>query len=165
MWETAKALLGETPTESEDDARKISTLPMQMGGLGLRSAEQCRPVAFWASWADALPMIAKRNPEVASEAVQKLSQEEPFEGASLSSTQLPAFSILDSRFRKCPCLLAVVPLVRPHLKSHSGHNSSCALSHAPTMPEFAIAPHLFQVLLHERLRLPSFLTESTCQSA
>ena len=31
------------------------------------------------------------------------------------------------------------------------------------MPEFAIAPHLFQVLLRERLRLPLFLTESTCQ--
>ena len=31
------------------------------------------------------------------------------------------------------------------------------------MPEFAIAPHLFQVLLRERLRLPLFLTESICQ--
>ena len=38
---------------------------------------------FWASWADALPMIAKRNPEVASEVVQKLSQEEPLEGCLL----------------------------------------------------------------------------------
>ena len=67
MWETAKALLGEIPTEREDDARKLSTLPMRMGGLGLRSAERCAPAAFWASFADALPMIAKRNPEVASE--------------------------------------------------------------------------------------------------
>ena len=31
------------------------------------------------------------------------------------------------------------------------------------MPEFAIAPNLFQVLLCERLRVPLFLTESTCQ--
>ena len=31
------------------------------------------------------------------------------------------------------------------------------------MPEFTIAPHLFQVLLRERLRLPLFLTESICQ--
>ena len=43
---------------------------------------RCAPAAFWASWADALPMIAKRNPEVASEVMQKLS-------ACLSSTQLP----------------------------------------------------------------------------
>ena len=84
MWETAKALLGEIPTEGEDDARKLSTLPMRMGGLGLRSTERCAPAAFWASWADALPMIAKRNPEVASEVVHKLSQEEePLEGCLL----------------------------------------------------------------------------------
>ena len=43
---------------------------------------RCAPAAFWASWADALPMIAKRIPEVASEVMQKLS-------ACLSSTQLP----------------------------------------------------------------------------
>ena len=35
-------------------------------------------------------MIAKRNPEVASEVVHKLSQEEPLEGCLLGSTQLPA---------------------------------------------------------------------------
>ena len=45
-----------------------------------------------------------------------------------------------------------------HLRSHSGHNSGCTLSHAPTTPEFTIQPHLFQVLLCERLRLPLFLT-------
>ena len=72
MWETAKALLGEIPTEGEDDVRKLPTLPMRMGGLGLHSAERCAPAAFWASWADALPMIAKRNPEVASEVVHKV---------------------------------------------------------------------------------------------
>ena len=62
----------------------------------------------------------------------------------------------------CPCLLAKVLLVRPISGLILGHNSGCALSHAPTTPEFTIQPHLFQVLLHERLRLPLFLTESTC---
>ena len=32
------------------------SLPMRLGGLGLLSAERMRPAAFWASWADALPM-------------------------------------------------------------------------------------------------------------
>ena len=153
MLETAKAL-GEIPTESEDDARKLSTLPMRMAGLGLRSAERCAPAAVWASWGDALTMIAKRNPEVASEVAQKLSQEELLKGACLSSTQLPAHwtgkafiggqaglicttarnhqsaafgtrasghtagsvGLLPSETLvsgSCPCLLAVVPLVRP----------------------------------------------------
>ena len=38
----------------------------------------------------------------------------------------------------------------------------CALSQIPTTLEFTIQQHLFQVLLRERLRLPLFLTESTC---
>ena len=186
MWETAKALLGEIPTESEDDAPKLSTLPMPVGLLGLRSAERCAPVALWASWADALPMIAERNPEVASEVVQKLSQEELLEGCLLElhtashdgkrppecnvrdpgewphGWQYWASSILDSRFRKLSMLAGCSAARQAHLRSHSGHNSGRALSHVPTMPEFAIAPHLFQVLLRELLRLPLFLTESTC---
>ena len=41
VWETAKRLLGHVPAEDEEEARNISTLPMRMGGLGLRSAERC----------------------------------------------------------------------------------------------------------------------------
>ena len=32
-----------------------------------------------------------------------------------------------------------------HLRSHSGHNAGAALAHAPTSPEYVIAPHLFRV--------------------
>ena len=35
------------------------------GGLGLRSAERIRWPAYWASWADTLPMTRERHPEVA----------------------------------------------------------------------------------------------------
>ena len=42
-----------------------TTLPMALGGLGLRSAERSRWPAFWSSWADTLPMIKERHPEVA----------------------------------------------------------------------------------------------------
>ena len=73
-----------------------------------------------------------------------------------------ASSTLDSRFRKLSMLAGQSAARQAHLRSHSGHNSGCALSHAPTTPEFTIQPHLFQVLLRERLRLPLFLTESTC---
>ena len=51
-----------------------------------------------------------------------------------------------------------------HLRSHSSHNAGMALSHAPTAPEFTIPPHLFQVLVLERLRLPLLLTEATCEA-
>ena len=44
--------------------------------------------------------------------------------------------------------------VRAHLRSHSGCNAGGRLSHAPTAKEHTIPPHLFRVLLMERLQLP-----------
>ena len=42
-----------------------TTLPVALGGLGLRSAERSRWPAFWSSWADTRLMIKERHPEVA----------------------------------------------------------------------------------------------------
>ena len=53
-----------------------ATLPMRMGGLGLRSATRCAEAACWASWADALYMVGQRNPEVADMVVRTVSQRE-----------------------------------------------------------------------------------------
>ena len=35
------------------------------GGLGLRNAERLRPTAYWASWADTLPVVRRRHPGIA----------------------------------------------------------------------------------------------------
>ena len=48
------------------------TLPLVLGGLGLRSATTTREPAFWVSWADALHMIHQRNPTIADEVVEGL---------------------------------------------------------------------------------------------
>ena len=58
MFQTMTALLGAVPGTEEQisTARDITTLPMRLGGLGLRSAGRIAPGAYWASWADALPM-------------------------------------------------------------------------------------------------------------
>ena len=63
FWATARRLLSEIPGSQveQDRAQQVATLSMRMGGLGLRSASRCSPAACLASWADALPMIAKRN--------------------------------------------------------------------------------------------------------
>ena len=42
---------------SDEEVHALATMPMQMGGLGVRSAVRCAPAAFWASWADAIQMI------------------------------------------------------------------------------------------------------------
>ena len=51
---------------------------------------------------------------------------------------------------------------RAHLRFHSGRNAAMAFADAPTAPEYVIPPHLFQVLLLERLPLPLPITEATC---
>ena len=49
--------------------------PLRMGGLGLRSAQRLAPAAYWASWADALPMLQQRLPNLTRQVVECLSVE------------------------------------------------------------------------------------------
>ena len=48
-----------------EKAKRIAILRCVNGGLGLRSAKQTAPAAYWAAWADALPMLHARLPEQA----------------------------------------------------------------------------------------------------
>ena len=77
MMATMEALLEGLPGDVEQKtwAQRIATMPMRMGGLGLRSATRMSPAAYWASWADALHMISQRLPEVANDIVTQLAGE------------------------------------------------------------------------------------------
>jgi len=81
MWTAAQRLLGELPggDAALETARVLATLPMRLGGVGLRSAARTAQAAYWASWADALAMIEQRAPTVAAAAVAELSAERPAE--------------------------------------------------------------------------------------
>ena len=46
-------------------------LPASLGGLGLLAAERIAPAAYWASWADALPVL-QPPPDAAARCVQEL---------------------------------------------------------------------------------------------
>ena len=67
IWGTALALIGQLPgTEGDvEHAKQVASLPVRMGGLGLRSATRCAAATYWASWADTLHMVDQRNPAVA----------------------------------------------------------------------------------------------------
>ena len=202
---TARELLGDLPRDREAEARQLSTLPMRMGGLGLRSAERLAPAAFWDSWADALAMISARNPEIASEVIRRLDADEHCPGCVAELREAPvaldkkgfwwrpswpqlreerrppqtcardpsewphgwqywASSVLDSCYREVSFLSGRSAACQAHLRSHSGRNAELPLANAPTACEFTILPHLFRVLLLERLRLPWLLTEGTCEA-
>ena len=52
--------------------RDTATMPLVLGGVGLRSASWTRTSAFWASWADSLATNHARHREVASQFVYAL---------------------------------------------------------------------------------------------
>ena len=74
VMRTLLALPGDR--HDQEMAHNIASLPMRMGGLGLRRALRIAPGAYWASWADALHMIHQRLPDVADRVVQNLSDRE-----------------------------------------------------------------------------------------
>ncbi len=55
-------------------ARQVATLPGSLGGLGLRSARRTAEAAHWASWVDALPVLASRAPRLAAQVVADLGR-------------------------------------------------------------------------------------------
>ena len=65
IWSCFCTLVGVDPGAIACSAKAASNLPLAMEGLGLRSAVKLRHAAYWASWADAIKMIAARHPEIA----------------------------------------------------------------------------------------------------
>ena len=76
IWSTAKQLMG-IDDATDPECQQLASLTMRMGSMGLRSATRCARAAFWASWADALPMIKDRTPQIAHQVVTSLSSAQP----------------------------------------------------------------------------------------
>ena len=65
-------LLGE-PDPLPATAHDVGFLPIRLGGLGLFAAERIAPAAYWAAWADALPVLALRQPILAARCAAELT--------------------------------------------------------------------------------------------
>ena len=65
------------PFGRNSKAWRIASLPLRLGGAGLRSAERTAPAAYWAAWADALEMLHARQPQWATRFCNELQHEEP----------------------------------------------------------------------------------------
>ena len=75
VWRCLLALLGE---EGDADpevaaARRLALLPARLGGLGLQCAVRTAPAAYWAAWADALPVLRARRPDAAARCLAELA--------------------------------------------------------------------------------------------
>ena len=143
MLKVMSTLLGGIPggDQEKEDALRLATLPMRMGGLGLRSPARVAPAAFWAwascalqrlvcigrgSWG-ALQMGARPPPA---------HDTEPGNGPTVGNTRLPKSVVFAQS-----CLAH-----QAHLRSHSGSGCSHLLHGCPTRPEFKIDRVLFHVL-------------------
>ena len=71
LWRCICRLLN-IPEDQDAVTKLIATMPLVLGGLGLWSAARTRQAAFWASWADCLPMIRERHPELAEDLLLRL---------------------------------------------------------------------------------------------
>ena len=67
VWTTLQRLLAEQDAQGREWDGQIAFLPAASGGFGLASA------AYWAAWADALPVMLHRRPEVARRYAQELA--------------------------------------------------------------------------------------------
>ena len=85
-----------TQDASDPEHQQLAPLPMRMGGLGPRSATRCAGAAYWASWADALPMIRDRTPQIAQLVVTSLSSAVPPAACCLAELH-EAATVLDQQ--------------------------------------------------------------------
>ena len=67
LWQCLSNILQIDLNQCDEVVRDVATLPLSMGGLGLRSAVRVRSPGYWASCADCLPMMQARHPRVVAE--------------------------------------------------------------------------------------------------
>ena len=87
MWEALRGILGGGDLEASQEqvARALAFLPGRSGGLGLQAATRISPAAYWAAWADALPLLHARWPQVTAQVLATLrAAQEPAQPSLLA---------------------------------------------------------------------------------
>ena len=114
MWSTLCALLGKENLNAEEasKAEGLATLPLRSGGLGLRSAVRTGPAAYWASWADTLPMMAARCPTLAEKLLLELEKEDSRVASTQAATEAKQ-RLLAEGYHDCPSWREVYHGKRP----------------------------------------------------
>ena len=74
LWQCLCTIQQISPDQGENVVG-AGSIPLVLGGLGLRSACRVSQPAHWASWAEALHVIHNRHPEVAAQLVTALDDE------------------------------------------------------------------------------------------
>ena len=97
LWQCLCTIM-DVPEDGDPVTRATASLPLSLGGLGLRTAQRSREAAYWASWSDTLPMIHARHPVVANLLVRHLdgdSWSPSLRAASQAATELDGLDGFD----------------------------------------------------------------------
>ena len=73
LWQCLCSILPPA-VRADLSAQALATLPLSMGGCGLRDALRTSKPAFWASWADCLPMMRERHPAIVHVMIDQLNR-------------------------------------------------------------------------------------------
>ena len=79
-------------------ARDMATVPLSIGGLGLRSVFRLRHAAHWASWGDCLEMIRDRCPLVFDRMMRSLTSGRAEQPLSIEAARQSAQSLQTAGF-------------------------------------------------------------------
>ena len=160
-------LFADEASQLPEPAQARAQLALRHGGLGLRSATRHAPAAYWASWADALRAIARRDPDFAREVAGSLASDRPLPPAlqsardardSLSAVgfEPPAWAeLLRAQVQALPeddpsldltrgwqrpaSLREADPASAALLESQAGPHAARVLTTRPTLPEFTLS--------------------------
>jgi hypothetical protein len=96
-------------------AGMVAQLPFKLGGLGLRSATRLAQAAYWASWADCLPMIQQRHPPIARSVAAALDLPMGAEARAdcLQEVRVARAALLREGFAACPSAQGLLAGARP----------------------------------------------------
>lgn len=118
-WGTLQSLLGEAGanTPAWQVARHVAFLPTQLGGLGLVAAERTAPAAYWAAWADALPVLRQRYPDAAARCVRELAVGDEAAAPCLRAAAAAATHLHRHGWTACPTWHALFHALQPDAAS------------------------------------------------
>ena len=187
LWECVCTLLN---IPSHQDKSTTVTLPMSLGGLGLRSAVQTSPSVFWASWADQCSSSGSCRHD--HQRVGWTMSECSFENRSCLVEPPSWISLANGAAHTCANLrdyehggvrqgwqreaasrvervfwdAVLMPRLASHeqalLRSQNCPMAGAVLTCVPPSPLLQF-PQLFRILLLRRLRLPLPLTSRVCR--
>ena len=112
LWRCLARII-PTSVGADGTAKATASLPLAMGGMGLRDASRTSQPAFWASWADCLSMVNDRHPDVATMMVRQLSGVDDCESPSLQAAPRAAQESTGVEGFEVPSWEALVRGARP----------------------------------------------------